>query len=129
MLPKAFVCYLPLWKGKKLCVFHLKSANASGILCLGFFFFNSPFKTHVLDFLISSHKKRGCSVSVCLLELYCQEPSWPLALVTENAAHERMEYSLGRAFSWGGGIPRLVAKGRTWHSKEVAEKTFMFLET
>lgn len=27
------------------------------------------------------------------------------------------------------GIPRLVVKDRTWHCKEMAEKTFMFLET
>lgn len=51
MLVKAIVCYLPLWKGKFVCIY-LKTANASGI------FFNSPFKNHVLDFLISSHKKK-----------------------------------------------------------------------
>lgn len=43
--------------------------------------------------LTEKKKKGDCSVSDSLLELYCQEPSWPLALSTENAALERMEYS------------------------------------
>lgn len=61
-----------------------------------YYYYYSPLQNHVLDFLISFHKKRDCSVLGSLLELCCQEPSWPLALSTENAALERMECGLGR---------------------------------
>lgn len=87
MLAKAVVCYLPL-EGK-ISVLLFKNCQ-----CQQHSFY-SPFENHVMDFLISSHKKRDCSFSGSLLELYCQEPSWPLALSTENAALERIEHSLG----------------------------------
>lgn len=62
-------------------------------------YYYSYFKNHVLDFLVP----RDCSVSDSLLELYCQEPSWPLALSTENAALKRMNYSFGKASGGGRG--------------------------
>lgn len=77
-----------------MCLY-LKAANARG-----FFFFiiislilKTMSWTSLSPLTKKKKKKRDCSVSDSLLELYCQEPSWPLALSTENAALERMEYS------------------------------------
>lgn len=112
--------YMPLPKGRFGCVC-LKTDNACSILS-GFFFFNSPFKNHGLDFLICSQQKKK-KEKIVHFEASFVRAALPRAFLasgaTENAALERMEDSLGRL---GGGIPRLLVKGRTWHCREVTEK-------
>lgn len=100
LLVKSGVRYLPLWKGNFVCLY-LKAANARGI----FFIIILILKTMSWTSLspLTKKKKKKIVQFQTLLKLYCQEPSWPLALSTENAALERMDYSCGRATGGGRG--------------------------
>lgn len=59
-------CMLPAPLEGKICMFLFKNCQ-----CQWCFFFNSPLKTMSWTSLSPFTKKRDCSVSGSLLELYC----------------------------------------------------------